>query len=61
MSKLNHVQYDIEYHIVWTTKYRYKVLSGRIAEKCRNLIRQNCNRMDVSIIKGNIGREYIYI
>lgn len=26
MRKLSHVQYDIEYNIVWTTKYRYHVL-----------------------------------
>ncbi len=42
MRKLSHVQYDIEYYIVWTTKYRYKVLNGRIAERCRELIRQSC-------------------
>ena len=61
MRKSSHVQYDIEYHIVWTTKYRYKVLNGRIAERCRNLIRQSCNSMNVSIIKGSIGKEHIHI
>ena len=50
MRKSSHVQYDIEYHVVWTTKYRYKVLSGRIAERCRELIRQSCNSMNVNII-----------
>lgn len=29
MRKISHVQYDIEYDIVWTTKYRYKVLKKR--------------------------------
>ena len=29
MRKLSHVQYDIEYNIVWTTKYRYHVLKGK--------------------------------
>ncbi len=41
MRKLNHIQYDIEYHEVWTTKYRYKVLSESIAERRRELIRQS--------------------
>ena len=27
----------IEYHFVWVTKYRYKVLSGAIAERVREL------------------------
>ena len=54
MRKASHVQYDIEYHIVWTTKYRYRVLNGRIAERTREIIRQSCNSMNVIIIKGAI-------
>ena len=60
MRKANHVQYDIEYHIVWTTKYRYRVLDGKIALRVRELIRQSCNSMGVSILKGSVGKEYIH-
>ena len=42
MSKLSHVQYDIGYHIVWTTKYRYKIFHERVAERARKLIHQRC-------------------
>ncbi len=58
MRKISHVQYDIQYHIVWTTKYRYRVLVGKIAERVREIIRQSCNSMDVTILKGSIGKEY---
>ena len=61
MRKISHVQYDIEYHIVWTTKYRYRVLDGKIALRTRQLIRESCNSMDVTIIKGAIGREHVHI
>ncbi len=61
MRKEAHVQYDIEYHIVWTTKYRYKVLEGKIAERARVLIRQCCNSMNVTIIKGAIGKEHVHL
>ena len=27
----SHTVYDIEYHVVWITKYRYKVLTGEVA------------------------------
>ena len=57
MRKGSHVQYDIEYHIVWTTKYRYKVLVGKIAERARELIRQSCNSMEVTIMS----TKYSYI
>lgn len=61
MRKSSHVQYDLEYHIVWTTKYRYKVLVGRKAERVRELIRQSCNSMDVRILKGSISQEHIHL
>jgi len=61
MRKSSHVQYDIEYHIVWTTKYRYRILTGKIAERARDLIRQACNSMNVTIIRGSIGKEHIHL
>ena len=61
MRKSSHVQYDIEYHIVWTTKYRYRVIVGKIAERTRKLVIQSCNSMNVNIIKGSIGREHIHL
>lgn len=61
MRKLSHVQYDIEYHIVWTTKYRYPVLKGTITERARYLIRQGCNSMSVTFIKGSISKERIHL
>ena len=61
MRKISYVQYEIEYHLVWTTKYRYKVLNGRIAERARELIRQSCNNMGITIIKGSVGKEHIHL
>ena len=61
MRKSSHVQYDIEYHIVWTTKYRYKVLTNKVALRARELIRQSCNSMNVTIIKGCVGKEHIHL
>ena len=61
MRKSSHVQYDLQYHIVWTTKYRYKVLVNRIALRVRELIRQSCNSMNVTIIKGSVGKEHIHL
>ena len=61
MRKSSHSQFDLQIHLVWTTKYRYKVLNGKIAERARELIRQSCNSMNVTIIKGNIGKEHIHL
>jgi hypothetical protein len=29
----SHTVFQIEYHFVWVTKYRYKVLNGDVAER----------------------------
>jgi putative transposase len=35
-----HTVYGLKYHLVWVTKYRYKVLVGDVAVRARDLIRQ---------------------
>jgi REP element-mobilizing transposase RayT len=40
----SHAVYNIEYHFVWVTKYRYKVLTGDVALRVRELVRQTCER-----------------
>ena len=57
----SHAVYDIEYHIVWTTKYRYKVLTGKVAERLRNLLRQGCEARGIKIIRGSVGKDHVHM
>ena len=56
-----HSVYDIKYHLIWTTKYRYHVLTGEIAGRMRELIRQCCMSHEVTIIKGSVGKDHIHL
>lgn len=56
-----HTVYDIKYHIVWTTKYRYHVLKGEVALRARDLIRQTCLAYDIRIIKGHVGKDHSHL
>ena len=56
-----HTVYDIKYHVVWVTKYRYQVLRGEIAERARDLIRQICVAKEIVIIKGHVGRDHVHL
>jgi len=60
-KKNSHVVYDIKYHMIWVTKYRYQVLKGPIAQRTRELIRQGCQARGISILQGSIGKEHIHI
>jgi len=53
-----HAVFDLKYHVVWITKYRYKILRGRVAERARDLIRQSCEVREVVIIRGAISPDH---
>ena len=56
-----HAVYDIKYHVIWITKYRYKILRGRIAERARDLIRQVCQAREVVIVRGAVSPDHIHM
>jgi putative transposase len=56
-----HAVYDIKYHVIWVTKYRYKVMRGRVAERARELIRQICQAREVVIVQGAISPDHIHM
>ena len=59
--KGSHTIYDIQYHCVWVTKYRYQVLRGEVAERARELIRQVCMSRDNTILKGHISTDHVHV
>ncbi len=60
-NKASHVVYDIKYHIIWVTKYRYKVLGGNLAKRLRELIRQGCEARGMTIVQGSIGKDHVHM
>jgi putative transposase len=48
-------------HIVWSTKYRYKVLQGDIQKRCRELLIQICESEDVEILKGVVSKDHVHM
>jgi len=56
-----HAVFDLKYHLVWITKYRYKVLRGRVAERTRDLIRQSCEARELVIIRGAVSPDHIHM
>jgi putative transposase len=56
-----HTIYDIKYHLVWVTKYRYQVLRGEIAVRMRDVIRQICMAKEIKIVKGHVSTDHIHL
>ena len=57
----SHSVHKLDVHLVWSTKYRYKVLVGEVQLRCRDLLRQTCNTLDVQILKGVVSKDPIHL
>jgi putative transposase len=57
----SHTVFHHRYHIVWITKYRYKVLEGALRERIRTIIRQVRKDLGVQIVSGILSREHVHM
>ena len=58
--KLSHVVYKCDYHIVWTPKYRYRVLFGEVKQLVENDIRTLCEWKGVEILELNVQIDHVH-
>ena len=60
-SKGCHTTFHHRHHIVWAPKYRHKVLIGDVGIRVREIIRQVCAEMGVTIINGALSRDHVHM
>lgn len=57
----SHTVYYHRYHLVWITKYRYRVLEGKIQLRVRDLIAQVSQELKVEIVNGVVSKDHIHL
>ena len=57
----SHSVYDLRFHIVFCTKYRYRVLCGEVANRCRELVREICAANYVDIESGSMSPDHVHL
>ena len=57
----SHTVYNIEYHFVWITKYRYHVLVGELKTRTREIVRQICLQHELNILKGHVSKDHVHL
>ena len=60
-TRASHTVFHNCYHIVWITKYRYKVLTVDMRLRIREISYQICENLDVTIIKGVLSDNHIHM
>ena len=56
-----HTKHDLQVHLVWIPKYRKKVLTGAVAVRVRDLIRQIAMEHEVHIVSGKVARDHVHV
>ena len=56
-----HTKSDLKVHLVWIPKYRKAVLSGEVAIRVRDLIRQIAAEHELEIISGKVARDHVHV
>ena len=57
----SHSKYDLKVHLIWIPKYRKKVLTGKVAERARDLLRQICMEHEADIISGKVASDHVHV
>jgi putative transposase len=60
-KKLSHVIYRCTYHIVWTPKYRFRILEGLVKELLTDDINMLLEWKSCELIEMNIQKDHIHL
>jgi putative transposase len=60
-SKTSHIIFHHRFHIIWITKYRYRVLQGELRLRIREIISQASEELGVKIVNGVISADHVHI
>lgn len=60
-KKLSHVIYYHVYHIVWTPKYRYRILEGHVKESLFETLNSLCQWKRIEILEMNIQPDHVHM
>jgi putative transposase len=60
-NKGSHTVFYHRFHIVWITKYRYRVLQSTLRMRVREIIAQAAEEMGIKIINGVLSADHVHI
>lgn len=60
-DSLSHVVWECKYHLVFTPKYRKKILYGQVRKRVGKIFRQLAKQKEVSILEGHVMPDHIHI
>jgi len=59
--KLSHSIWSCQYHIIWTPKYRYRILTGKVGKEVDRCIRAFTERQSSEVIELNVQSDHVHL
>ncbi len=59
--KLTQTIWCCQYHFVWSTKYRFKILTGKVAQEVERCVRAFSEQQECEIIEINIQVDHVHL
>ena len=60
-NSLSHTRWDCKYHIVFSPKYRRRIIYGQLRADIGQILRELCERKEVEIIEANACPDHIHM
>ena len=60
-NRLNHATWECKYHVVFTPKYRKKLLFGQIRRQLGNVFRELARRKECQIEEGHLMPDHVHM
>ena len=59
--KLSHTIWHCQYHIVWTPKYRFRILEGEVGREVAHCIRAFAQQNQCELIELNVQPDHVHL
>ncbi len=59
-KRMSHTIWHCEYHIVWTPKYRYRVMQGKVKEEVEMCIREQSRQLGCEVVELNVQVDHVH-
>ena len=56
-----HTKTDLKVHLIWIPKYRKRVLTGQVAIRARDILRQIAMEHELDIITGKVSSDHVHM
>lgn len=57
----SHAVYDCRYHVVWITKYRFKIIDKEIEIALKWILKETCDWKEIEILEGSVQEEHVHL